>query len=121
MRTVSLPVRLRVAASLAAATALAAKPPDFPQATRVHGKVPVDMSAAWFLYAQAQFPGDKTRALATGEDRSLTSAFQRNPRSRPFLFDPQCAIRANVRGTEMPGKILTRLECAAPVHSLTDA
>ena len=102
MRTVWLPVRLLVAASLAAVTALAAKPPEFPQATRVHGKVPVDMSGAWFLYAQAQFPGDKTRALATGEDRSLTSAFLRNPRLRPFLFDPQCAIRANVRGTEMP-------------------
>ena len=63
MRTVSLPVRLLVAASLAAATALAAKAPEFPQATRVHGKVPVNMSGAWFLYAQAQFPGDKTRAL----------------------------------------------------------
>src|SRR3989442_813577 len=63
MRAVSLPVRLLVAASLAAVTALAAKPPEFPQATRVHGKVPVNLSGAWFLYAQAQFPGDKTRAL----------------------------------------------------------
>jgi len=54
-----LPVRLLVAASLAAVTALAAKPHEFPQATRVHGKVPVNLSAAWFLYAQAQFPGTK--------------------------------------------------------------
>jgi len=76
--------------------------------------VPGNLSGAWFLYAQAQFPGDKTRALATGEDRSLTSAFLRNPRSRPFLFDPQCAMPANVRGTEMPGKILTASNVPRP-------
>jgi len=44
--------------------AAAAKPPDFEQATRVEGKVPVRLGGAWFLYAQAEFPGGKTRALA---------------------------------------------------------
>jgi len=45
---------------LAGATA---KAPDFAQATRVEGKVPASLGGAWFLYAQAEFPGGKTRAL----------------------------------------------------------
>ena len=45
---------------LAGATA---KAPDFAQETRVEGKVPVSLGGAWFLYAQAEFPGGKTRAL----------------------------------------------------------
>src|SRR6058998_1392463 len=43
---------------------LAANTPAFVQATRVEGKVPVNLAGAWFLYAQAEFPGGKTRALA---------------------------------------------------------
>jgi hypothetical protein len=56
------------AAFLAAAPCFAtgtgtAKPPEFVQATRVEGKVPVSLGGSWFLYAQAQFPGDKSKAL----------------------------------------------------------
>ena len=40
-----------------------AKPPEFVQATRVEGKVSVSLGGSWFLYAQAQFAGDKSRAL----------------------------------------------------------
>jgi hypothetical protein len=44
--------------------AQAANPPDIAQKTQVVGKLPVNLSGAWFLYAQAEFPGGKTRALA---------------------------------------------------------
>src|SRR5438093_1622863 len=47
-----------------AAGAVAANPPDITQATQVVGKLPVNLAGAWFLYAQAEFPGGKTRALA---------------------------------------------------------
>jgi hypothetical protein len=56
-------VRLAAASCLLAGT-VTAKPPDFAQATRVQGKVPVSLGGAWFLYAQAEFPGGKSRALA---------------------------------------------------------
>jgi hypothetical protein len=49
---------------LPAAGAVAANPPDIAQATQVVGKLPVNLAGAWFLYAQAEFPGGKTRALA---------------------------------------------------------
>ena len=57
-----------VVASLCAAwwlnaSAAIAKLPDFAQATRVEGKVPVSLGGAWLLYAQAQFPGGRRRAL----------------------------------------------------------
>ena len=63
MRTVSLAFRLAVAASLAAVAAFAAAPPDVPQTTRVEGKLPTNLAGAWLLYAQAQLPGDNSRAL----------------------------------------------------------
>lgn len=57
-------MRIAVYLLAVAVRALAATPPpEFPQATRVEGKVPVNLAGAWFLYAQATFPGDKTRAL----------------------------------------------------------
>src|SRR5205814_1582493 len=34
------------------------------QTTHVAGKAPVSLGGAWFLYAQAEFPGGKSRALA---------------------------------------------------------
>jgi hypothetical protein len=64
MRTArALIAALAAAASLMAGAAGAAKPPDFVQATQVEGKVPVSLAGAWFVYAQAEFPGGKTRAL----------------------------------------------------------
>ena len=42
---------------LAASGAVAANPPDIAQATQVVGKLPVNLAGAWFLYAQAEFPG----------------------------------------------------------------
>ena len=63
MRTVPLSVRLAVLALLAAGPAVAADTPAFPQTTKVSGKIPANLAGAWFFYAQATFPGDKTRAL----------------------------------------------------------
>src|SRR2546427_4937795 len=64
MRTARVVIAALAAAScLVAGAVVAAKPPDFTQATRVEGKVPVSLAGAWFVYAQAQFPGGKTRAL----------------------------------------------------------
>jgi hypothetical protein len=63
MRTVSLALRLAAAASLVAMAAFADPPPDVPQKTRVEGKIPTNLAGAWLLYAQAQLPGDKSRAL----------------------------------------------------------
>jgi len=54
----------------------AAKPPDFAQATQVEGKVPVNLAGAWFLYAQAEFVGGKSRALAP----ELLAVSQKNER-----------------------------------------
>ena len=51
-------------AALVAWPAVAANPPDVAQATQVVGKLPVNLGGAWFLYAQAEFPGGKSRALA---------------------------------------------------------
>ncbi len=63
MRAVSLLVASVVAYWLALGAAIAAKPPDFAQATRVAGKVPGSLGGAWFVYAQAQLPGGHSRAL----------------------------------------------------------
>jgi len=63
MRTASLSVRLAALVLLAAVPALAADAPAFPQTTKVEGKAPANLAGAWFFYAQATFPGDKTRAL----------------------------------------------------------
>src|SRR5437016_13988223 len=63
MRTVPLSVRLATLALLAAVPALAASTAAFPQTTKVEGKVPTNLGGAWFFYAVATFPGDKTRAL----------------------------------------------------------
>lgn len=63
MRALSPVIRLVAAASLAAATASAAKAPEVPHTTRVAGKAPVNIGGAWLVYAQAQFAGDKSRAL----------------------------------------------------------
>ena len=56
-------LRLTAAVWLLTSTA-SAKPPDFEQTTHVAGKAPVSLGGAWFLYAQAEFPGGKSRALA---------------------------------------------------------
>jgi hypothetical protein len=55
MRAASVVVASVVACWLGAASAIAAKPPDFAQATWVVGKAPGNLGGAWFLYAQAQF------------------------------------------------------------------
>jgi len=63
MKASSLSVRLAAAVSLLAATAIADNPPQFPQTTHVQGKAPANLAGAWFLYAQAEFPANKTHAL----------------------------------------------------------
>jgi hypothetical protein len=77
MRT--LLARVVAASCLIIAGAATAKAPDFAETTRVEGKAPASFGGAWFLYAQAQFPGDKTRALppqlftvSPGRDGNLT-------------------------------------------------
>ena len=54
---------LLLAVALATALPAGAKLPEFTQATRVQGKVPVDLGGAWFMYPQAEFPGNKMRVL----------------------------------------------------------
>jgi hypothetical protein len=56
-------VRMLAVVSFAAVAAFAENVPDFPQTTHVAGKVPMNLAGAWFLYAQAEFPGGKSRAL----------------------------------------------------------
>ena len=62
-RVLTIVLRLSAACWLLGASAFA-KPPDFEQTTHVAGKAPVSLGGAWFLYAQAEFPGGKSRALA---------------------------------------------------------
>jgi len=64
MRSMPFVILHLAAASSLLAGSTAAKSPDFTQATRVEGKVPVSLGGAWLLYALAEFPGGKTRALA---------------------------------------------------------
>jgi len=63
MRSAPFLARLLAVASLVAVAALADKPAQFPQTTHVEGKIPVNLAGAWLLYAQAQLPGDHSRAL----------------------------------------------------------
>src|SRR5207245_11060883 len=88
MRTVWLPVRLLVAASLAAVTALAAKPPEFPQATRVHGKVPVDMSAAWFPVCAGAIPRRQNPRARDGGGSLPHERVPAQPSLAPISFRP---------------------------------
>ena len=64
MRSATSVIARLATASCLIAGAATATPSDFAQATRVEGKVPVSLAGAWFLYAQAEFPGGKSRALA---------------------------------------------------------
>ena len=43
---------------------LTGNPPGIDQQTQVMGKLPANLGGAWFLYARAEFPGGKSRALA---------------------------------------------------------
>ena len=51
-------------ATFPAAAAVEPNAAGIAQQTQVVGKLPVNLGGAWFLYAQAEFPGGKSRALA---------------------------------------------------------